>query len=280
MIRAVTKKLWHEELSSIRSALGLSQADLAERTHISVASIKAYEAGRRHPSRPYLTAILDAMQVDRSVRNRVLSATGYAPDGLEVRPPNITEWWFTADEAQCEIDGYAWPSFVLTERGEVAAANAVAQRLWDVDLSREYLDAIERNLLCVASDPKFADRLVNWDEAMGRIASVFSSFHRHPETLEKPSPYFQAVLQRFLKGDPKYVGRFLEIWRSAPPYGGKTRWTYPVVWEEPGVGRMRFTAVVSPANESDGLAFNDWMPADAESWEGLGRLMEARVTVR
>jgi hypothetical protein len=51
---------------------------------------------------------------------------------------------------------------------------------------------------------------------------------------------------------------------------------YPVVWNEPGIGRISFRAVVTTANEPAGLAFNDWIPADAESWEHLEAVLKSR----
>ena len=56
------------------------------------------------------------------------------------------------------------------------------------------------------------------------------------------------------------------------PAHGKIRWSYPVVWNEPGVGEMRFHCFASAANEEDGLSFQDWIPLDAETWSALGRL--------
>ena len=53
---------WFDMLAAARQRVGLSQAELAARSHVSAESIKAYERGKRHPSRPYLTAILDALR--------------------------------------------------------------------------------------------------------------------------------------------------------------------------------------------------------------------------
>jgi len=261
-------------LTEARTRLGLSQAELAARAHVSLASVKSYEQGRRHPSRPYLVAMLDALQIDRGWRNEILSAAGFSPDGLAVRPHNIEEWQFSGLEADKEIATYAWPSFVLTERMEVIAANAVAQALWGVDLRREFVDPIERNLISVASNPRFADRISNWDEAMETVAAMAKGFHRTDETLEDPSPYLRAVLERFLAGDPRYVQRLAKAWERATftRTQQRVRWSYAVDWDEPDIGPMRFRCLVSTMSEIDGLAVNDWIPRDAESWTNLDRL--------
>jgi len=81
-----------------------------------------------------------------------------------------------------------------------------------------------------------------------------------------------------MEGDPKYVARFLQLWETAPSaWDKKARWTYPVVWDEPGIGILRFESIASPANDPDGLAFNDWIPLDAATWQGLEQL-KARAT--
>jgi len=161
---------------------------------------------------------------------------------------------------------------------EVIAANATAQALWDVDLAREFLGPLDRNLLSVASNPRFADRVANWDEAVGTIVWMFKAFHREQEQLENPSPYFAAALEHFMKGDPKYVGKLFDLWQAAPEGTvARIRWAYPIVWEEPGYGRMRFRCLVSSLSEVDGMSVNDWIPADAASWSVLERIKSDRA---
>ena len=57
----------------------------------------SYEEGRRHPSRPYLAALLDALKLDRVERNRIMIAAGFASDGMSFRPTN-DDLTFTVDE--------------------------------------------------------------------------------------------------------------------------------------------------------------------------------------
>lgn len=267
---------WFRLLAHARTALGLEQAELAARAHVSLPSLKAYESGRRHPSRPYLTAILEALKLDRSARNKILGAAGYASDSYELGPWPDSRFMFTADEAAEFIEPYPWPAFLLNEMMEVAVANAAAQRLWSVDLRNEFLDPIERNLLSVASDPRFADRCINLPDVLTVMAAVFKGHHRGAEALENPSPYFAAVLKRFVAGDPKHVQEFFRAWQDAEPRTPKIRWEYPIVWEDPDVGSMRFRGMVNPASEPDGLSFNDWIPLDGETWSALNQLKMLR----
>lgn len=268
---------WRDEIRQARRRLRLSREKLARAAGVSTETVRKYETGERDATRDSLTRIIDALHVDRAWRNRILLAAGFAPDGMDRRPADINPWYLSPAEAAAETERYAWPSFVLGERGEVLSANAAAQRLWGVDLRTEFLDPVERNLLAIASLPRFADRCLNWDEAVGTIVRMFKTFHRANETVEDPSPYFAAVLAHFLKGDPRYVARLGSLWQDAPeafPY--KMRWAYPIVWDDQQAGRMRFTCLVSGGiNELDGLALNDWIPVDADSWRAL-----AQVTAR
>jgi len=265
---------WFDMLAATRVRLGLTQADLAGRSHVSANTIKAYEAGRRHPSRPYLAALLDALKVGREERNRILEDAGYASDGYEIGPWRYSGFMFTPDEAAAFIEQYDWPAFLLGEMLDVTAANAAAQRLWRVDLTKEFLNPGDRNLLSVASDPRFGARLANMPEALRVMASVFKGHHRGAETLDEPSPLLASILERFMSGDPAYLQVLLRTWQDAVPRTPKIRWEYPVVWSDPDVGTLRFRCLVNPASEPDGTAFNDWIPLDARTWDGLHRLQE------
>jgi hypothetical protein len=169
------------------------------------------------------------------------------------------------------VDRAAWPAFVLNEMSEVVVANATALSLWGVDL-RDYPTIGDRSMLSFVSDPRFADRIANWDEAVGTIASVFKGHFRGAEDLDDPSPVFRTMLEKFLAGDPAYVARFLQLWQVAEPAPYLMRWHYRMVWEEPAAGRMEFDGVVSNCNQHEGWSFNDWVPVDAGTWEALGRV--------
>ena len=262
---------WHTLLVSARQRLNLSQANLASRAHISLAAVKAYEQGKRHPSRPYLIAMLDAMKLEIMERNTVLDAAGYSSDARDVMP-GLDGLQFTLQSAQREVDRASWPAFVLNEVSELVVANATALKLLGLDLA-DYPTITERSLLAVASDPRFADRLENWDEALGTMASVFKGHFRGAEDLATPSPVFNAMLTKFLAGDPQYVARFMALWQQVDPAPLLMRWHYRIVWRDPAAGRMEFDAVVSNCNEGEGWSFHDWIPLDATSWSALASVV-------
>lgn len=264
---------WPELLRDARNDLDMTQRRLAELLDISEETVRSYERGARRPSRARLVAMLDALKVDRAQRNRILEAYGDPPDGLALRP-DIAQASFTLDEAAREVERYRWPAFVLDEHGQVLAANRAAQRLWGIDFDAEFTEPAARHLLSVASNPRFADRCVNWDEAISIMASGWKYDHRGTEDLEQPSPHLAAVFEHFMKGDPVYIARFIELWQKAEPLQYKMRWSYPIVWNEPGAGEMRFHCFISSASELDGYVFSDWIPLDAESWLALERVLQ------
>lgn len=262
---------WSALLVAARTRLGVSQADLATRSHVSLPTVKAYEQGKRHPSRPYLTAILDALHVSVMERNAIMDAAGYAADHREI-VPGVKELDLTPEESQAELDRLSWPAFVLNDASEVVFTNTIMELVWGVDLRSEFQDVSDRSMLAVASDPRFADRLLNWDEAVSALAAVYKGHFRGGEDLEEPSPSFKRVLDRFLSGDPAYVARFLQVWQDAPEATVNLRWHYRMVWDVPGIGAMDFDCVVSHCNQSEAWSFNDWIPRDAASWAVLDQL--------
>jgi hypothetical protein len=241
---------------------------------VSPATIKAYETGLRQPTRLYLVAILDALKVERHLRNDILTEAGFAPDGESLGALGVPHYMFSPEAAAEHIEQMPWPAFVMNEYTEVVAANSLVQVLWDIDLENEFPNPLDRNMLSVASNPRFADRVENWDEMMMQGIGVFKGHHRGPEDINNPNPYFAQVLERFLKGDPQYVGKLMQLWQETPPREPKVRWEYEIHWNEPGVGCMRFLSVVNTASEPNGLAFNDWMPVGAETWKNFEALQK------
>ncbi len=269
-----TASVWSQRLQAARKALKISRVELATRAGMSAQTVKAYELGLRRPSRLLLTALLDTLKLDRSVRNEVLEAVGFAPDGRLLGPDRAPNYVFTTDEALEHIEALPWPAFVFNDVIEVVVANKMAQQLWGVDLETEFQTPIERNMLGISSLPRFGGKIENWDELISVGISVFKGHHLGAESLESASLYFAQVLERFAQGSPEYAARFGVLWQTAAAHPAKVRWTYPVVWNEPGIGRVTFQAVVSTANETDGLAFNDWIPVDSESWANLNELLK------
>jgi len=77
---------WNTQLREARRSLGLSHEELAKRAGMSAASLRAYELGRRHPTREHLSSLLRAMKFDLRSRNEALISGGFAPSRWRRRP--------------------------------------------------------------------------------------------------------------------------------------------------------------------------------------------------
>lgn len=260
---------WPVLLRDARREIRMPRRLLAERAGVSVQTVKSYELGLRRPSRSLLSAILDVLEVDRRLRNEILIGAGFAPDGERLGPRN-TDYMFTLAEAGSLINELPWPAHVNSELMEVLAANSAVQRLWGIDLRHEFTSPIERNLMNFATDPRFADRVKNWEAVTAVAIGALKGHHRGPVPMpEAATAYFSAVMERVFGGDPGYVRRLLDLWDRVPPRTPKVRWFYPVTWDHPVAGEMNFQVSVAVADEPGGLAFHDWIPVDAATWTKL-----------
>jgi transcriptional regulator with XRE-family HTH domain len=270
---------WNELLRYARRVRAVAQQDVARQARIPVASVKAYEGGRRHPPRHRLTAILDALGVSQRERNEILAAAGFAPDTV-ARLVDPAQRLMPMSRAVEEIHRHRWPAFVVNERMEIVEANAAGRRLWRMDPADPALAPIERNVLAFATDPVIADHVVNWEEAVSAVMSAWKGQFGDDDPAD-PQGYFAQIIDRLTTGDPGYLERTLALWEQAQAqYPAEYRWAYPVVWTEPPFGTMRFQGFAWLVNERDGIDIDDWIPTDAESWLVLERVMASEAQAR
>jgi transcriptional regulator with XRE-family HTH domain len=266
---------WRSLLRQNRKRLGLSQSRVGYLCGLSPETVRKYENGARNPSRQHLSRILETLQVPQAEAKAILQGAGFsAPELFPLdRYPN---YYFSRAELQEYVDGTPWPQFVLNNFSEVVAANRLAQALWGVDLAVESRKRrrAQLNLLAIAAEQRFAERVRNWDECLATLVAVFKGLPQGSESLDKPGPYFQEVLAHFASGDPEFLSRLMDVWSVTPAREAKCRWAYSVHWSDPRLGEMRFHCLVSTASEPEGLSFNDWVPVDAGSWSRLEQVKE------
>jgi len=136
----------------------------------------------------------------------------------------------TTEEAADYLDGLPWPAFVLDDIMQVVAANVVAQRLWGVDLTREFTG--RSNETFCASPPRPASPTIS---STGTNSSRPASPSSKDITLDREhrgaQPNFALVLTQLLAGEPKYANASS---KSGARNGRspKVRWNYPVVWRD------------------------------------------------
>jgi transcriptional regulator with XRE-family HTH domain len=268
---------WRSRLKHERIQLGLTQAELAFASGLSAEAIRKYESGGRTPTRRHLLDILGALHVPRAQVRQIVASAGFAPETDLLPSDALDGYAFTLAEAAAEIERSPWPRFVTGGAMDVVAANRVAARLWGLDVSAELLrrNRAGAHVIPAMAEPWFAGRVANFDELLRMVIGVLKGIPDGAAALDDPTPWAEKVLGALATTNPGVVGPLLDAWEATPPQKVRPRWEYRVVWQEPE-GEIRFAGLVSLANERDGLSFNDWIPADAESHVTLERVLAAR----
>jgi|CXWL01.1.fsa_nt_gi transcriptional regulator with XRE-family HTH domain len=265
---------WRAELRDTRKRLGLTQRALAEHAGVSWATLRAYENGHRSASRERLEALIAALKVPNATANAMRESAGFVPVNFLFAGDHNRNFFYTLEELPAAVKETPWPQFVVNDAFEVVEANAWVAAIWGIDWQHEKSarSRAQLNLLSVASDHHFADRLKNWDEIIGMFVSVFKAPAPTAYSLDEPTPYFNEVIAEFLNGDPVFLARLLNIWAATEPRDSKVRSSYPILWEDPEFGVMRLRGIMTNASYPDALTFNDWIPVDAETWQVLTKV--------
>lgn len=273
---------WREDLRGARKELRLSQRSLADSTGVSLETIRGYESGKRNASTATLERLIAALKIPNAIANEMRESAGFATVKFQFAGERERSFFYTLEELPAAVEETPWPQFVVNDAFEVVAANAWVAALWDIDWEHERAvrSRAQLNLLAVASDHHFADRLKNWDEIIGMFVSVFKAPNPTSYSLDGPTPYFNEVIAEFLNGDPVFLARLLEIWAATEPRESKVRSSYPIVWEDPEFGTMRLRGIITNASYPDALSFNDWIPVDAETWQVLSKVRARHATGR
>lgn len=261
---------WYEALRQHRRARRLSRPALAARAGISASALKAFENGQRHPKEATLSALVDALGLAREEANPIRLSAGYAVDWfglLSARYPSQTE------DLGRDIEACPWPAFISNQATDVIYANRAFQRVWDVDLTREFLDPGERNLIANATNPRWVRSIENFDEVVTYLVGLIKGDPRWAQSPENPAPWLQSHLARFFEGDPATVQRMLRLWDKAPPLVHKARHMYRVRWLYKEKVSLRFLGTTTIADLWNELSWNDWLPEDAETWQRLAEIV-------
>lgn len=253
---------WRTALRAHRRAERISLAEVARRSGLSLSAVKAYESGRRHPSREALSAVIDAVGLTTDQANPILAGAGYAANwraaSYGAYGPRPVEWFAS------EVERDPWPVFVTNEASDLIAANRVFRTLVGVPL-REKLPAPQWNFVATASNPDYARHLESWDDSMRFMIGLAKGWpgQLNPERLVS---FMAGPYQRFLEGDPALVTRMLQLWSVSEPVAITTRMRYPVRWRRDDGRLMRFAAVMTVADVSQVFSWHDWVPEDAGTW--------------
>jgi transcriptional regulator with XRE-family HTH domain len=261
---------WSTQLRRHRERKGLTREGLAARAGISASAIKSIERGKRHPKEDTLKALTDALGLTRDEANPIRLAAGYSVDWyglLHERYPS------TPEDLQAQVDEYPWPAFITNQSFDLLHANRAFELVWDVDLSRERLGPGERNFLSGATEPRFLDYVDNFDELVTYMIGLVKGDPRWQQSPANPAPWLQDVMDKLSEGNPRLFARIGALWQQAEPIPHRSRHIYHVSWRHRGETPMRFVCSTSIADLWNELSWNEWVPADAESWSALKHIL-------
>jgi transcriptional regulator with XRE-family HTH domain len=263
---------WRSLLREQRERRRLSQTELASHAGVSASAIKAYENGSRHPTPEALSALIEALGVPPEQANRIRAGAGYSVD---------LRWLIHGRYASRELhvlqeqaERYPWPVWLVNVTADVLVANRALFAALGPELTEWTRAHWPVNQIATASEPRFADRVANWDEAVTFMVGIAKGEQRLEHNMERPASIVAEAVTKFLSGDPNYVRRLLSLWESAPPVDISMRMHYPWHWRAPDGRVMRFLAVLHRADIWNELTWGDWIPQDAETWTILAELKD------
>jgi len=253
---------WQRVIRARRAELGVSQRQLSAHSGLSLGAIKAYETGARTPSRASLTAIIDALAMPRETANRVFAGAGYAIDWntlLEGR------YVFDLRTAATQLDAVRWPAFITNQACDIVVANKTFIALMDVD----EIEPGARNIFSAGAMERFARCIDNYDELIMFMMGLAKGDPRRPQDLQRPAPWLQQAAQRAAEAGEATARKYAELWARAEPLPHRTTHQFRVNWTYRGAQQLRFAGLLTVADIWSELSRNDWIPADAETWDGL-----------
>jgi transcriptional regulator with XRE-family HTH domain len=261
---------WPRAIRDARRKRKLTRPEIAHRSGLSLSAVKAYETGVRHPSREALQAIIAALGLTKDEAGPILIGAGYAANWRAIFHDAYGPWpveWFTD-----QVEQEAWPVFVTNEASDIIAANRLFRSLIGMP-PRDRLPMPEKwNLLGLATDQAWADRVDNWDEAVSFVLGLGKTGLQSQVNLERPATWVTEAYKRVLRGDPAYLARMLQLWEPAEPVEHTTRMRYSARWRHTTGEVLRFSGLIHIADVWQVYAWHDWIPENAETLAAIDEL--------
>lgn len=261
---------WRRALREHRKRRGISQPEVARRAGISLSAVKAYERGDRNPSQDALDAIIGAMGLTHDEGNPIRAGAGFAIDWYGVLHQRYISDF---DELTRQADASPWPVFITNQGSYIRHWNRAFETVLDVDVRREFPDPLTRSVLAASTISRFMRCIESYDETMSFFIGLIKGDPRREQNLERPAPWLQDTVAQLIEGDPADLRRLIDIWEKAPPIPHKIRHQYNIVWRYRGGDQlMRFVGRHTVCDIWNELNWQEWVPADAETWAFLKTL--------
>ena len=250
-----------EVLAAARHGKHLTQSQLSETSGVPLHTIRGYEQGNRLPGAGQLQRILAALASPREEADRLRTAAGLGltPDDFEAAMMRARG---SSDSTWSEVQQSPWLTLVMNERREIVAWNELANRASERDLGE--LSQFRRSLLRMAATPHYEEHLVNWDELIGRLISIFKV--EGSDLSSGPAAQFlQAVLADIAIEDGGFLPRIFDLFNTVPGWPDEDRNVHPIEWRLSSGHRLRFAGAFADWSQYDGMWAFDWHAADAET---------------
>lgn len=272
-----------EVLAAERALAKLSRSKLADLSGISAASIAAYESGARNPSRSGILALCRALTIDGYTVNRFLRDGGF-----EEEPSDFARWMagdvpIGVFQGRRELlgagkghitracDGLTWPCAVLDAACHVVHANAMARRVFQFDRWKPLPGHPGVHLLQLMVSDSFLNHVRNWEE----VAGVILPGRLEPLVLgadrEGSSRGLRDVASQIRSENADGIGRLADVWRASPGYTSLRRPGVSFAWTAEDGTELLFNCTISGWTSLDPYKALDLFPADAATFEWLGR---------
>lgn len=248
-------------LKTFRTSRESTQQQLAARCGLSAATVASYEEGRRLPDGRTIDRLAAELGLTPADHDQLRRAGGLRglPDDFEAalkrgRGPMDTVW--------DEVQQAEWVTLVLNERREIVAWNGLANRTSEIDLGS--LTQFQRGLLRMAATPHYGTHLLNWDELIGSLISVYKG-EGSDLSAGEANVWVAAVIESIARENPEFLQRVFDLFLSSPTWEEGRRNVHDVDWALSDGTRLRFWGAFCDWSNYDGMWAFDWHPADAQS---------------
>lgn len=253
-----------ETLKAMRMAAGLTQQELADRSGVGLVMLQKCEQGQRMLSQANLARVSEVVaKGDETARQRLYRAAGLEPPGQAIfslfergrpEPESIAH----------QLAGQPWVSLVVNERHEVIGWNGLANEVAEDDLGTMLPTDWDRNLIWMATRRHFQDRLVNWDDLIGRQLWFIRQEGIRVDAADGQGipPHFHKLIARLQAEDEPTLNRLFGLWVNLPALADGQRNVHPAHWRLEDGTRLNFTLVFRDWSLYDGIFAVDWMAAD------------------
>jgi transcriptional regulator with XRE-family HTH domain len=254
---------WPDLLKQYRRERRLTQLEVARRAGLSVAAVRSYEHGKRHPKVATLQSIIDGLGLSGEEAARLYEAAGFS---ARQRPAVGDYGPVSIDDLRDEMSARPWPAFVTNQAFEVVAQNKLFERVMAVDLDTQFTEFGDRTMLAGIVIQEYGGRMENWDEVVTFMIGLVKGDPRGSEDDDRPLPWLEGPIQRLVEGKPELIRRFVELWESVPPLPRRLRHPYRMQWRYDADTLLSFHCTLALADPHTELHYNEWVPANAKTW--------------